>query len=170
MAIAATLDNQGPPSSTGLRSVETTGEIIMALELEVFLDRNQLPTADEWSRAASVQKLELEFRAPLEWGKTEGFMPVRLNGIESGFELYWDEIDPNDVEEDLPEAAATKDGIVGFRFSRPIESAAAYAAAGVLALLAQGVLFNPDADRTLQPEQALQNAHHLLRTGGQPGR
>jgi len=59
----------------------------MSLELHVFLKRASLPDRSGWQHEIDVIGLPIELDVAFDPKTNTGFTPVKLKGIESGFEL-----------------------------------------------------------------------------------
>lgn len=131
----------------------------MALELNVYVNREKLPSATRWKQEIARMGFTWTFPGRLDWAEQSGHLPARLNRRETGFEL---DVFANTPDEEPPAEATEFDSFVGFRFSTPAEAAAAHIAAAALAKLTGGFLFNPDENRPWSADDALREARGIL--------
>jgi len=57
----------------------------MSVSFLVILAAGQVPTGDDWKAALREHRVPLQFTHVLDFGTNSGFVPVKVNGHESGF-------------------------------------------------------------------------------------
>lgn len=57
----------------------------MSLSILVILAASQVPTNIAWHAALQEHRVPLQFPHVLDFAKSSGFVPVKVNGHESGF-------------------------------------------------------------------------------------
>jgi hypothetical protein len=60
----------------------------MALELHVFLRKQDVPDRQEWQDVIQTIKLPFELDPTMDLSRDTGFSPSKLKGEDSGFEIY----------------------------------------------------------------------------------
>lgn len=135
----------------------------MAVELWVFLDRDRLPSASTWAKGVAAAGFELSFVeervSPASHG---GFLPMRFEGEETGFEFDVHPVERMALTDQLKELVSQLDSVATFRFTDDDQLVAALAASAVLATLAGGVLHDPnDEPTTSDPAAFLSTAREL---------
>src|SRR5688572_1656694 len=109
-------------------------------ELVVFLNRKLLPTPAKWIELLRNEVPSFAFSEGMTWSD-KGFRPVKLDGVDTGFELYAGKNEED--AEDLPRSCTNKDYSVTLAYgSKPRQLEAAFLAAGMLAKASKGVLMN----------------------------
>jgi hypothetical protein len=135
----------------------------MAVYLEVFLKRSQLPTFNQWADAISKEGFPLTFPEPVDLAKHTGYLPAVFRGEHSGFEFNVADLKgPDEMPEGVPALGLPPDVVVGFRFHEMDECHAATIAAAVLASLCQGLFFDPQGGGVSSGKDALANAREQL--------
>jgi len=104
----------------------------MSMILEVFLAVEVLPTAAEWQEAAFARDVPIEIHQPVQFPEHGGYLPVKLDGVDAGFELYFEVPDNNETLTEK-DKVSSKEAVVTFRWGgRLTEAATAFYAAYVL--------------------------------------
>lgn len=136
----------------------------MSLELDVFFKPDQLPAT--YMLPNNIRyALGVPYSIDVEWGKSQGRVPVTLNGKETGFEMYAGKMSKADLRDDQIPAAATNAGRtyrVNLVWRRPLEGAAAYAFAGAIAKMKPSYILDGQTNERLKPEDAFAVAKSLL--------
>lgn len=135
----------------------------MASELTVYFARSKRPEAASWTAALRAEGIRLSIDPTALIVDHNGFLPVTLDGEESGFEFSLDPVFKAKLRPSIRHAAAGADCAAVFRYSADDEQRCVLAAAAVLTRMTGGVLFDPEADRPLPPEEALARFQGLLR-------
>lgn len=126
------------------------------ISFSVFLDRNRLPTAADWSRALSEGGFQTELNSQFEPRTHSGYLPCPDD--RTGFEYYLEAFDAPTLEigEAGAQAIGDRDAVVSLRFSgRPTDRAAATAMAATLAAMTDGVLFDGESGHFVASLDAL---------------
>jgi len=135
----------------------------MSMEISVTTQRTRLPSVKAWQDALDGQRFPFRLDT-FDWQDVSGFLPVAYGKIETGFELYLDEI--AEVEEQFGESIPEDhDCSVSFRFGGdPNELKAAMCAATTLAQVSNGLFLDPDSGDCLAPAEAIESAKEILET------
>ena len=86
----------------------------MANEQYAFLKSSSVPTRDHWQQAIDRAGLDLKLDPKFEPRTNVGFVPCKLNGAESGVEMYFD--DSAEFIEDFAAIAGDRDCCISFRW------------------------------------------------------
>ena len=86
----------------------------MANEQFAFLKSSGVPTRDQWQQAIDRAGFDLKLDPKLEPLKNVGFVPCKLNGAESGVEMYSD--DSSEFMETFGAIADDRDCCISFRW------------------------------------------------------
>jgi len=132
----------------------------MSQAIIVILAAHQLPTRDAWQAALQEHRVPLRFPHPLDLARDSGFVPVELNGHDSGFWLYRNDYSElilhypalSKIELDAPTAFSLKFGGDFFDCA-----SAAYAAALLIARF-KAVAFDPQEAAFLSEPQLVEMA------------
>ena len=94
----------------------------MANEQYAFLKSSCVPTRDQWQQAIDCVGFDLKLDLKFEPRTNVGFVPCKLNGAESGVEMYFD--DSTEFMGTFRAIAAERDCCISFRWASSIEEAA----------------------------------------------
>jgi hypothetical protein len=135
----------------------------MAMELHVLSDR-RLNSIGEWQRAIDAEHFPLRLSPDVQFETISGFLPVKLEGKNSGFECYQDdaaEIMNGDSDMDFGRSWTFA---LGFRIIGDFpELRAAWMAATAYAHVTGGVIFEPQEDRLYTYNEARQAVRDIER-------
>jgi hypothetical protein len=122
----------------------------MSLEMNVFLEKARIPDRSSWQAAVSSLGLPFELNPELDPLHDRGFSPSKLNGLDSGFEIYSESA--KSVIENQPQLAEildSRDWCISFRWGGNLsECACVLAASAGLVKLCDAVAYYPDDDLT----------------------
>jgi len=136
----------------------------MSMALHVFLHDAALPTREQWQSGIAGEGFPLVLDQTLDVRQNTGFSPAIYGDRQSGFEFDllpatratsvgegdWARIDGHDL-------------CANFRWVGNVqESISVYIASAVLAKLANGVLYDPRADRFLTGAEAVAMVRRLI--------
>jgi hypothetical protein len=128
-------------------------------DLTVYLAREHMPNPSGWASAIVDAGFSAELDANFDVDEFAGYLACRYDGAESGFEYasgpieYVDDLElPNDF--DFSVTFATQ--------SDERELAASVVAAAVLCSLSKGILVDPQADITVESNDAIEWAREQL--------
>lgn len=132
----------------------------MSVEFHVLLRSSSLPAQEVWQAAIANSGFDVTLD-PFDWKTVQGFLPVRLQGRDTGFELHTEGLEPEIVNRfDLAGRADTR---VTFRFGGDMdEGLAAMCSAAVLAKCTDGLFVDPQSDDLISAEEAISNARAEL--------
>lgn len=131
------------------------------ISFNVFLDRERLPAAADWARVVREAGYKMQMNSQFEPRSHSGYLPCPDE--RTGFEYYLEAFDAPTAEIGAEGARVIGDrnAVVSLRFSgRPLDRAAATAAAATLAAMADGVLFDGDAGHFIAAADAMAWARH----------
>jgi hypothetical protein len=117
----------------------------MSLELHVFLRKSDIPSRDQWQKAIDGLSLPIVLDKDLNAVTNSGFLPVAVNGVESGFELYHD--DPVELISsytDLHANVGNRNAVMTFRWGGDLlEGGSALGAAAAIVRAFSAIAYNP---------------------------
>jgi hypothetical protein len=126
----------------------------MAMELHVLSDR-RLTCIEEWQQAIALESFPLQLARDVELGTIGGFLSVQLEGKNSGFECYYD-----DVAEIMNADSGLDFGrawtcALGFRIVGDFtELRSAWMAATAYAHATGGIVYDPQDDKLYSHSEA----------------
>ncbi len=136
----------------------------MSVTIEVYLHADRLPTVKAWQEQIRREGFALDLEddgSPLQG--LSGCLPCTFNGAETGFELYLDRAE-EELDTALSQAVADRQTVATFAFTGDRNALrAASVAAGVLAQMCDGVLYDPQADEVVMGTDAVANARAEVR-------
>jgi len=122
----------------------------MSVSVSVFLKAARLPTPVDWQAAIRAAGFEVELDTDFEPRTFSGFLPATYRGRSAGFEYSLDPITTGAAdlgsERRIAAAAGHDRCITLVTHSNMAEAISAAVAAGALAALADGVLFDDESD------------------------
>ena len=140
---------------------DVKGNKTVSVDQVVFLSRDRLPTTKRWQAALDAAMLPVKLDATCEISSHSGCWPAEYEGVASGFEFYLFAADQAAFEVDEAELGG-RDKSAGFvTHSDYTELKAACAAAAALAIVADGLYFDEDADALITGEQSLDIARDV---------
>jgi hypothetical protein len=117
----------------------------MSVSTRVFINVQRMPTLRQWQDAIRQRGFDVEL-VHFDPLTDSGFRPATYRGRPAGFEYGLSKLDPDEWDDDIREAAAEKDSYVDFTTHSDLaEFVSAVIAAGVLAEIADGVVFDDGA-------------------------
>jgi hypothetical protein len=129
----------------------------VSVSVSVFLKQGTMPTPAVWQEALRRHGFDLKLD-DFDPASHSGFLPAQYRGRPAGFEFYRDIIeDPDDLGSDeCAQAAADYDEYVSLvTHSNIYEALSATVAAGVLAELTGGLLWQDESGEGHPPEKAV---------------
>lgn len=126
------------------------------ISYNVFLDRERLPTAADWSRLLREGGFNIQLDPEFDPRTHSGYLPCPDE--RTGFEYYLEPFDAPtpEIGEEGAKAIGTRNAVVSLRFSgRPLDREAAIGAAATLAAMADGVLFDSEPGHFISAANAL---------------
>jgi hypothetical protein len=108
----------------------------MANEQFAFVKSSSVPTRDQWQQAIDRAGFDLLLNPDLEPRENVGFVPCKLNGRESGVEMYFD--DSTEFMEAFKTFAGDRDCCISFRWGGSLQECAC----AMIASFALAVEFN----------------------------
>lgn len=126
----------------------------MAMELHVLSDR-RLTSIAEWQRAIDTESFPLQLSRDVELGTIGGFLPGQLEGKNSGFECYCDDVaEIMNVDSDLDFGRAWTFAL-GLRIIGDFtELRSAWMAATAYAYATGGIVYDPQEDKLYTHDEA----------------
>lgn len=94
----------------------------MANEQFAFLKSSSVPTREQWQQAINRAGFDLKLDPKSEPRTNVGFVPCKLNGVESGVEMYFD--DSTEVMEGFSDIAGDCDCCISFRWGGSMQDCA----------------------------------------------
>lgn len=132
----------------------------MSVSLLVILAAGQVPTGDAWRTAVQEHYVPLQFVQVLDFGTDSGFVPVKVNGHDSGF--YFGKEDYSDLVRLYPSLSKINlKGPAAFSFAfggHGLECASASYSAALLVARFNAVAFDPQGGTFLSEQQLLEAA------------
>lgn len=122
----------------------------MSVDLNVFLKRSQLPAPTDWSNAILEMGFEAQLDTDFDLENFTGFLPCKYKRVESGFEYYSDEI------AEVDQAESGGDYNITFTTGSDLrEAITSLIAAGVLAKMCEGTLYDPQSGESYPASAAI---------------
>ena len=126
----------------------------MSVDLTVYLRRSAMPTPSAWQDAIAASGLPVELDTDFDPDTFSGFLPCTIRGAASGFEYFADELSADDAAElDAPQGSDFSVTLV--THSDLKEFVCSAVAAGVLAKVSGGLLFDPQSGDSIPADEAL---------------
>lgn len=72
----------------------------MSVENNVFMEREKLPTPQQWLEAIKSHGFEMDMDIDFDAVEHEGFVPCKYKGKDAGFEYWTEEVDITEFIED----------------------------------------------------------------------
>ena len=134
----------------------------MSMEIYVLSDR-RLASIAEWQQAINQAGLDLRLPADAVFSDLSGFLPVRMNGLEVGFECdHWDVADVLDASYHDVDFGRPWSHALAFRWGASFEAnRAAWMAASAYAQATDGIVFDPQSGELVTPVRAAEIVHEL---------
>ena len=136
----------------------------MSMELYIFSDR-PIQSMAEWQAAIYADGFDAKLYEPAVFGELDGFLPVRLDGAGTGFEVYH-----HDGAASLIAELAAEGWDVGRPWTHVLslswggdyrELIAAYSTAASYARATEGVVFDCEEAKVFEPATVLEMARKL---------
>ena len=132
----------------------------MSVSFLVILAASQVPTGDAWQAALQGHHVPLQFTHVLDFGTSSGFVPVKVNGHESGF--YFRKEDYSDLARLYPALSKInlkRPAAFSFGFGgHGLECASAAYSAVLLVAHFNAVAFDPQGASFMTEQQLLEAA------------
>jgi hypothetical protein len=134
----------------------------MSMEIYVLSDR-RLTSMAEWQAAIDGERRDLRLPDDAVFSGLSGFLPVRMNGLATGFECdHWDVADILDASSDDVDFGHRWVHALAFRWGASFEAnRAAWMAAAAYARATDGVVFDPQLGDLATPERAAEIVREL---------
>ena len=130
----------------------------MSITTRVLLDPDRMPSAAEWARAIREQGFEMDFVVPFDPWSQSGFLPCLHQGQPAGFEY---DVSPHSAVADEVRRAAGPERTLEVTFvthSEMRELVSGMIASGVLALLADGIVWSDESGESVSGIEAIEIA------------
>ena len=136
----------------------------MSVEMHVFLETKNIPSRDEWQASINALGLPLVLDAALNPRASAGFVPCKVRGADSGFELNLDDAHALAASyATAANAAGSRDAALSFRWGGDMaEAACALGAVAALVGNHGGVAYYPDDDVVCELEALRADAAQCL--------
>ena len=129
----------------------------MSVDVFVFLEDKNLPSLRMWQNTLNSMGVDVKFEPDFDPRKDSGYRPVKLDGVDSGFEYSYGSAEKAFGE--VPEDVGPRDRVALFILhSNMRELATAMFAAAALVKCADGLLYYEDDDDYVGSERALELA------------
>ena len=113
----------------------------MAVENNVFVRRQDLPTPKQWAQALLAAGFEVQLDSDFVWWDFEGFLPATYQGREAGFELYIEDVNTLQLSKRERKQLQGRDTVVTLTTHTDMrEYLSSMLAAAVLCALSNGLL------------------------------
>ena len=135
----------------------------MSMSLHIFSDR-PVQSMTEWQAAINADGFVAELHKPAKFDELNGFLPVRLDGAGTGFEVYHADSAEliRDLADDGWEVGKPWTLALSFYWGGDYrELIAAYAAAASYARATEGVVFDCEEAKVYQPMEVLEMARKM---------
>jgi hypothetical protein len=140
----------------------------MSIDVYVFLKKSNLPSATAWQAAILAAGLPVALHGVFDPSKDNGFVPCRFENADTGFEYSMSSA--NEICAAYPglnDLIQSYDTAITFSWGGDIkEFAVAIVAAGVLAHLCSGVMYDPQESTRFSDLESLAYARNTLASIG----
>lgn len=139
------------------------GELDMSMSLHIFSDR-PANSMTEWQAAVKADGFDAEFKEDSVFEDVAGFLPVRMFGAGTGFEVYQEDATElaNEFSEQGFEVGGAWKCALTFVWGGDLrELIAAYATAASYARMTDGVVFDSEEAKVYQPADVLEIARKM---------
>jgi len=89
----------------------------MSMTMCAFLKKSQIPSKDEWQKSIDGLKYDLQLHPDFKVLTDTGFIPCKLNKIDSGFEIGYPEVKEYLNDKNLKDILEDRDFCITFTFS-----------------------------------------------------
>jgi len=128
--------------------------LALSIELHIFLPDSPAPTVQAWQSAIEAAAFPLVLDAERDIASHRGFLPVKYNGKQTGFEILLET--PLRTYSSLTHTSPQRTRCATFRWGGDLlEMCAALSAAASLAKLTNGLYFYPEDDLIYESSEAL---------------
>lgn len=136
----------------------------MSLEMQVFLRKERVPAVSAWQAAVTTLGIALELDPQLNPLQDSGFSPSKINGNQSGFEIYSEPAAALLAEQPrLTKPVADRDWCISFRWGGDLkECACVLGASAALVKTCDAVAYYPDDDLIYSLDRLLDEAKSCL--------
>ena len=136
----------------------------MSVSRVVYFSSALAPSVDRWNEAIATAGFPTRFEeTDFELDDVEGFVAMNHEGIETGFELFFEPSDERELEPRVREAIGARDAALAFVTHSDMRGlATAVVAAAALATLTGGVVHDEESDELVLASDALAAARELL--------
>ncbi len=132
----------------------------MANEQYAFIEKSSVPSRQEWQKAIDDTGFDFQLDPELKPFEDSGFLPCKLNGSDSGFEIYYD--GSESTLSQFRKIKGNKDYCIAFRWGSDMaECASALIAAYALAKYF-GAIVSYEGDEPLSLEGLLEETKSVL--------
>jgi len=131
------------------------------MELYIACSAVPLPAAVQIKQRAMEHGISVDI-APIDWKRRSGFMPVVINGSESGVEV---DVHPAPTMGEILGVFANPaaDVVISLRWGGDLaECACAFALAGAIASIVNGAILDPDSGEKVSIENAFAASKEAL--------
>jgi len=120
----------------------------MSLQQHAFMRKVRVPTRDQWQAAIDALGHDFELDPELKPNEDSGFLPCKLKGSASGFEIYYEPADEYlQAYPDLPSRIGARDWCITYRWGGDMsECASVLIASAALIDSSDAVIYYPDDD------------------------
>ncbi len=137
----------------------------MSMELHAYIAKSSVPDRETWQNAINRLGFSLELDESLKENEDSGYLPCKLNGEESGFEIYYEPPDEYIHEApELREPIGTRDWCISFRWGGDMdELACVFMAAAALVTACDAVVHDPNEDEVLTGDFLIAETRDILK-------
>jgi len=136
----------------------------MSLEMHVFLEKRRVPDRASWQAAVDSLALPFQLDSDLDPIHDTGFSPSKINGLDSGFEIY-SESAAGLLQDhaELAKAVGSRDWCISFRWGGDMnECACVLAASAALVKLCDALAYYPDDNLTYDLKRLIAETQSCL--------
>lgn len=135
----------------------------MSMSLYIFTDR-PVGSISEWQAAIEADGFDAKLYEPAVYEELEGFLPVKLDGAGTGFEVYHEDCAAliGELESNGFHIGHPWNHAISFHWGGDFrELIAAYSTAGSYARATQGIVLDSEAGKVFDPASVLAEARKM---------
>lgn len=138
----------------------------MSIGNAVFLKRSSMPSPVRWAEAIREQGFAMELDSDFDVSSFSGFLPCAFEGVEAGFEYFYEPVDDADTGLTKKELKrlGDRDIMVTLLTHRDVRGlATSIIASAVLSSISDGIHWNQEANEFSTGDEALSWAREMVK-------
>jgi hypothetical protein len=137
----------------------------MSVELHVFFPYSKMPTVQQWQNAVYSNEFDLKLPTLSSIQEHSGFLLIDYQENSTGFEFDvsdpFDTVNAYDIAQIVPYSNYV---VANFRWGGDLLACAtAFATASLLAIITEGIVFDPQEGDIFDTKEALEEARQMFK-------